>query len=249
MAQVKDKNQAKVLQGFRQISRNEHLPARIASQFAERIHEGTIKPGEKLPTENVMAQTFGVSRTVIREAIAQLRSEGLVETRQGVGAFVIERQARHIRLGDGEQMDKHAFADLFQLRVPLEIEAAGLAAANRTAGHMQRLDAALERIAQSQEWNTEGVAADLEFHRLIALATGNDYFDQFISAIADRVGHVIMAAREQLMLNDIKAVTLAEHAAIRDAILAHDPLAARKAMRTHLTGSASRVGLGLEFFN
>jgi GntR family transcriptional repressor for pyruvate dehydrogenase complex len=236
-------------QGFGQISRNEHLPARIASQFAERIHRGDIKPGDKLPTEHAMAQTFGVSRTVIREAIAQLRNEGLVETRQGVGAFVVERQARHIRLGDGEQMNKHDFTDLFQLRVPLEIEAAGLAAVNHTPQQLELLDAALARMSQSQDWNTEGVAADLEFHRIIALATGNAYFDQFISAIADRVGHVIMAAREQILFDEIMAITIDEHMAIRDAIRARDPLAARRAMRQHLTGSASRVGMELEFFN
>ncbi|HWL58488.1 MAG TPA: FadR/GntR family transcriptional regulator [Paracoccus sp. (in: a-proteobacteria)] len=236
-------------QEFKQIARNEHLPARIASQFAEHIHNGTIKPGDKLPTEHSMAQTFGVSRTVIREAIAQLRNEGLVETRQGVGAFVVERPARPIRLGDGGQMDKHAFSDLFQLRVPLEIEAAGLAAVHRTDEQMRVLDAALHRMAVSQDWNTEGVAADLEFHRIIAVATGNEYFDQFIGAIADRVGHVIIAAREQLLPERIKEITIAEHGAIRDAIFAREPLAARSAMRQHLTGSAKRVGLELEFFN
>ncbi|MDS9469370.1 FadR/GntR family transcriptional regulator [Paracoccus sp. MBLB3053] len=235
-------------QGFRQISRNEHLPARIAAQFAQLIHKGTIKPGDKLPTEHSMAQTFGVSRTVVREAIAQLRNEGLVETRQGVGAFVVERQARHIRLGDGGLMDNHAFQDLFQLRVPLEIEAAGLAALNHTEEQMGLLEEALLRMSASDDWNTEGVAADLEFHRIIALATGNDYFDQFISAIADRVGHVIIAAREQIMLDEIKSITIEEHGAIRDAIHARDPIAARQAMRSHLKGSASRVGLQLKFF-
>lgn len=250
MAQKQDGEGPVVLEDFGQLSRNEYLPARIAAQFAERIRNDSIKPGDKLPTEHAMARAFGVSRTVVREAIAQLRNEGLVETRQGVGAFVIERRARYIRLADGGQMDKHAFADLFQLRVPLEIEAAGLAAVNRTEAQMQLLDAALERMSrQPLDWNTEGVAADLEFHRIISVATGNEYFGQFIGAIADRVGHVIIAAREQITPDEIKAVTLAEHAAIRDAIRARDPLAARLAMRVHLTGSAGRVGLDLELFN
>ncbi|MTH78051.1 FadR/GntR family transcriptional regulator [Paracoccus aestuariivivens] len=237
-----------MVQGFRQIARNEHLPARIAAQFAERIHRGDIKPGDKLPTEHALSQTFGVSRTVIREAIAQLRNEGLVETRQGIGAFVIERQARHIRLGDGGQMDKHAFTDLYQLRVPLEIEAAGLAALHRSDEQMQMLDAALAKMNSSIDWNTEGVAADLEFHRIIALATGNHYFDQFISAVADRVGHAIVTAREAIMFDEIMAITIEEHGAIRDAILTQDAHAARDAMRRHLKGSAHRVGLELEFF-
>lgn len=238
-----------LVQEFGQIARNEHLPTRIAAQFAQRIHGGDIKPGDKLPTEHAMAQSFGVSRTVIREAIAQLRNEGLVETRQGVGAFVVERQARHIRLEDGQRMDKHAFTDLFQLRVPLEIEAAGLAAVHHTDDHMRQLDAALDLLARPLDWNTEGVAADLEFHRTIALATGNDYFAQFIGAIADRIGHVIIAGREKVMDAEIRAITVAEHRAICDAIRARDPIAARRAMRQHLTGSASRVGLDLKFFS
>lgn len=104
---------------FTQIMRTEHLPTRIATQFSRQIQKGALKPGDKLPTELAMSKSFGVSRTVIREAIAQLRNEGMIETRQGVGAFVIERPTRHIRLDDGGQMDKHAFRDLFQLRVPL----------------------------------------------------------------------------------------------------------------------------------
>ena len=73
---------------FGQIRRSEHLPARIAVQLAEEISQGRLKPGERLPTEHVLAKTLGVSRSVVREAIAQLRNEGVVETRQGVGAFV-----------------------------------------------------------------------------------------------------------------------------------------------------------------
>ncbi|MGA0613174.1 FadR/GntR family transcriptional regulator [Paracoccus broussonetiae] len=236
-------------QGMEQIERNTHLPTRIAKQFAQRIHDGALKPGDKLPTEHAMAQSFGVSRTVVREAIAQLRNEGLVETRQGVGAFVVERQFRHIRLEDGQRMDKHAFSDLFQLRVPLEIEAAGIAAAHHRAEHLIQLDDSLARIALPLDWNTEGVAADLDFHRIIAQATGNEYFPQFIGAIADRVGHVIIAAREQTMPDEIRAITITEHTAIRDAIRARDPVAARQAMRFHLTGSAQRVGLALRFYN
>lgn len=236
------------MQGFRQISRNQHLPARIAAQYADQINNGLIAPGQRLPTEQAMAQTFGVSRTVIREAIAQLRNEGLVETRQGVGAFVKEQQSRPIRLTDGGDMDRNDFAHLYQVRIPLEIEAAGLAAANRSAAQLRDMDAALHQLQRLTDWNTEGVAADLQFHRILAQATGNAYFGQFIGAISDRVGHVIMAARDRIVLEDIRAVTIREHRAIRDAVQAQDPVGARHAMRLHLTGSAGRVGLRLDLF-
>ena len=80
-----------------QILRTTHLPTRIADHYSQQILTGTLKPGDRLPTELAMSKNFGVSRTVIREAIARLRNEGMIETRQGVGAFVIERPTRHIR--------------------------------------------------------------------------------------------------------------------------------------------------------
>lgn len=233
---------------FTQIPRSEHLPARIATQFSQQIQKGTLKPGDKLPTEHTMSRTFGVSRTVIREAIAQLRNEGMIETRQGVGAFVIGRPTRHIRLDDGGKMDKHAFRDLFQLRVPLEIEAAGLAAANHTAEHLRQMDEALVRITATDKDAPDGILADLDFHRTIAAATGNDYFVQFLGAISDRIMHTIVASRRRIQLEELIAVVSREHTELRDAIAAGDPMRARAAMREHMAGSAERVALKLEFY-
>ncbi|MGZ2373494.1 DNA-binding FadR family transcriptional regulator [Sinorhizobium medicae] len=120
---------------FGQISRSEHLPARIAAKIGREITEGRIAPGEKLPTENLLATTFGVSRSVVREAIAQLRNEGLVETRQGVGAFATEIERRQsLRIEQGDLANRGSFRDLFQLRIPLEVEAARLAAIQSYTG-------------------------------------------------------------------------------------------------------------------
>lgn len=233
---------------FEQIRRNDHLPARIASQFAKRIYKGMLQPGDKLPTEHALAKSFGVSRTVVREAIAQLRNEGLVETRQGVGAFVVEMQARQVRLEDGKQMDRHAFRDLYQLRIPLEMEAAALAAVNHTPDQMGQLEDALADMAQAEDWSDAGVKADLVFHRVMAEATGNDYFAQFLGVISERISHVIIAARTQGILQEVIARTIDEHTAICDAIRSRNPEAARAAMRVHLTGSAERVGLNIDFY-
>ncbi|OCX64474.1 GntR family transcriptional regulator [Thioclava sp. SK-1] len=235
--------------GLEQIKRVAHLPTRIASEFAKRIYEGSLQPGDKLPTEHMMAKTFGVSRTVVREAIAQLRSEGLVESRQGVGAFVLERPARQIYLDDAKAMDRHDFRSLYQLRIPLEMEAAALAAVHHTTAQMDALSAALSRITDTENWGGSGVEADLDFHRIIAEATGNIYFGQFIGAISDRISHVIVIARTEGQLEDVIAHTIEEHTAIRDAIRTKDPVVARAAMRRHLIGSAQRVGLSIEFYS
>ncbi|AQS47208.1 GntR family transcriptional regulator [Thioclava nitratireducens] len=232
---------------FEQIARTDHLPTRIATQFAKRIYDGVLKAGDKLPTEHAMSKTFGVSRTVVREAIAQLRNEGLVETRQGVGAFVVERTARQIRLEDGKKMDRHAFNELYQVRVPLEMEAAALAAVHHTEAQMAALDAAMMGLSDIPDWGKSGVTADLDFHRIIAEATGNDYFVQFVTAISERISHVITIARAEGQLDDVIAWTIEEHGAICEAIRARNPAAARAAMQRHLVNSAERVGLQFEF--
>lgn len=232
-----------------QMPRTLHLPARIAAQFARQIQQGDLKPGDRLPTENAMSRSFGVSRTVIREAIAQLRNEGMIETRQGVGAFVIDRPTRHIRLDDRADSDGHAFRDLFQLRVPLEIEAAGLAAAGHGPEHLRQLDAALARMRVTDDGADDSMLADLDFHRTIAAATGNDYFVQFLGAVSDRILQTIVRSRERIRLEKIVAIVDREHTAVRDAIAARDPVRARAAMRAHMAGSAERIALRLEFYS
>jgi GntR family transcriptional regulator, transcriptional repressor for pyruvate dehydrogenase complex len=231
-----------------QIKRSDHLPTRIAAQFAGEINEGRLSPGDKLPTEHVLAKTLGVSRSVIREAIAQLRNEGLVETRQGVGAFVLERSLRPIRIKDGELFDPHSFRAMFQLRVPLEIEAAGLAAVHHTPADLSRIDAALDRMTGAEKWSDQGIDADLAFHRAVADATHNEYFSMFIGFIAERISLAINAARSRAVLEEIVEVTIAEHTRLRDAIASRNPTNAREAMRLHMHGAASRIELSLEQF-
>ncbi|MBB6181309.1 FadR/GntR family transcriptional regulator [Pseudorhizobium flavum] len=232
---------------FNQIRRSEHLPARIAGQIGREILEGRIAPGEKLPTEHLLAKTFGVSRSVVREAIAQLRNEGLVETRQGVGAFATEfGQRQSLRIEQGDLTDREAFKNLYQLRMPLEIEAAGLAALHHAADDLARLDETLEQMTGAEKWTEQGIVADLAFHRVVATATQNEYFPLFIGFIAERISLAIKAARAKAVLEEIVEVTIAEHVAIRDAIVSRDPAKARDAMRQHLIKAAGRLDLTLE---
>ncbi|KGD87636.1 GntR family transcriptional regulator [Rhizobium sp. YS-1r] len=232
---------------FSQIRRSEHLPARIAAEISREISEGRIAPGQKLPTEHLLAKTFGVSRSVVREAIAQLRNEGLVETRQGIGAFATEIERRQsIRIEQGNLSDPDSFRSLFQLRMALEVEAAGLAAIHHTLDDLAKLDEALAQMTGAEKWTEQGIVADLAFHRLVASATRNEYFLQFISFIAERIHVAINAARATAILEEIVEITIAEHVAIRDAIATRDPAKAKKVMRYHLEGAASRLNLQLE---
>ncbi len=234
---------------FNQIRRNEHLPARIATQIGREISEGRISAGDRLPTEHILAKNFGVSRSVIREAIAQLRNEGLVETRQGVGAFATEAERRPwLRIEQGDLADRESFRSLYQLRVPLELEAAGLAALNHTPEDMARIDETLEQMTGAEKWTEQGIVADLAFHRALAAATQNEYFLLFIGFITERISLAINTARAHAVLEEIVEVTIAEHVAIRDAVASRDPAKAREAMRMHMAGSVGRLNLTLETY-
>jgi len=232
---------------FQQLSRTEHLPKRIAEEIGRGIAGGRFASGDKLPTEHILAQTFGVSRSVVREAIAQLRNEGMVETRQGVGAFVTDPQRRAtIRVEQASLADPVSLRNFFQLRLPLEIEAARLAARHRTPAEIAALDEALDGMVTARDWLDEGVKADLAFHRALAAATQNEFYAIFLGYIAEKTSTSINTSFPREMGAEIVKVTIGEHAAIHGAVVAGDAARAGEAMRQHLINSAARLGITLE---
>jgi GntR family transcriptional repressor for pyruvate dehydrogenase complex len=222
------------------------LPLRIATVLAREIEQGEYQPGSRLPTEPKMAERFGVSRNVVREAIAQLRADGMVEARQGIGAFVLAPEQRAaIRIDRealkiGDNMER-----LFELRRILEVESAVLAAERRTETHLAAIKTALDRMSGEERWQDGSIEADLLFHREIARATGNGYIHTFISFICEQIRQTIHYARLTNPLHDLVEVNVAEHVRIYEMLVAGDPLGAGEAMRRHITGAAQRVGITL----
>ena len=222
------------------------LPLRIATVLAREIEQGEYQPGSRLPTEPKMAERFGVSRNVVREAIAQLRADGMVEARQGIGAFVLAPEQRAaIRIDRealkiGDNMER-----LFELRRILEVESAVLAAERRTETHLAAIKTALDRMSGEERWQDGSIEADLLFHREIARATGNGYIHTFISFICEQIRQTIHYARLTNPLHDLVEVNVAEHVRIYEMLVAGDPTGAGEAMRRHITGAAQRVGITL----
>ncbi|TJV25737.1 MAG: FadR family transcriptional regulator, partial [Mesorhizobium sp.] len=210
------------------------------------IEGGDIIPGARLPTESQLADKFGVSRNVVREAIAQLRADGMVEARQGVGAFVMAPEQRTaIRIDREALKDQRNMEQLFELRSILETESATLAAARCTSDELDAIKAALDRMGGEERWEDGSIEADLLFHRAIARATGNSYIYTFISFVCEQIRQSIHYARLTNPLHDLVEVNVAEHVRIYDALAARDPQAAGEAMRRHIDGAASRVGVEL----
>lgn len=222
------------------VERNQHLSTRIAREIRKAITSGRIEPGERLPPEHLLSATFGVSRSVVREAIAQLRNEGLIETRQGVGAFASIVQMPHfLRIEPGEKDHREAIRCLYQLRIPLEVKAAGLAAMLRTDDDLARLDRAVPRMDGAEDTSEHAVIVDLDFHRAIAALTRNHFFPLFIGFILDRIDVFIRATK--LVVHDSNEEAFKEHAEILHALHARDSKSAERAMQTHLSNAANRL--------
>jgi GntR family transcriptional regulator, transcriptional repressor for pyruvate dehydrogenase complex len=227
------------------------LTHELASRLAADITGGKLAPGSRLPTEQEMIVATGVSRTVVREAVAALRAEGLVVTRQGVGAFVADNARRPFRIEPDEVRSIREVLEVMELRTGIEIEAAGLAAERGSPADVRGIADAYEAVDQAIERGESGVDQDFAFHCSIAQATGNPKFLRFL----EYLGRFIIPRQTiNLTSGGIKRVTYLktfqkEHRVILDAIRSKAVTQARAAMRRHLHNSRKRyhkLAAGLE---
>lgn len=215
------------------------LTDQVAEALQRHIAEAGLSPGDQLPTIVDMSSTYGVSPTVIREALARLRSEGLVETRQGSGAYV-SGAARPFRIAPGLTGNALVLRVL-ELRLGVETEAAALAARRAGRVALRRLADAFEAFAQRIHAGEPATTEDLRFHRCIADAAGNPLFGEFLSFLQQYLNDSIGLSHQRSQRRGRMDAVLAEHARIRDAIAAGDAEAARAAMRDHLEAGMARI--------
>ena len=211
------------------------LYVNIVEQIEERILRGELKPGDCLPPERELTEQFGVSRTVIREAIKALVQKGLVDPRPGLGTFVKHDLTEAMRQSlslimrlEGEQSS----LDLMEFREILEPEIAAMAAARAGQAHIEAMEQAIQQMDAAAD--TEAyMQADLEFHLALARATGNRLIPRFLDMIVD----LLVEQRQQI--GEAKGLSLVEssqtyHRRITNAVIRRDPAAARDLMRGHL---------------
>lgn len=222
------------------------LTQQLVRRLTESIQAGELHPGDRLPTENALVEAHGVSRTVVREAMSRLNAQGLVETQQGRGSFVLARPSMVPFSIDAVEMRSPAeLSELLDLRLGFETEAASLAARRASAKRIALIRDALTRFEREVELPRASVTADFDFHRSIALASGNRYFLQLL----DSIGRTAIAApRARLSMTagsgpsaHIHLVT-EEHTNIYRAIARRNGEDARAAMRVHLANSQERMG-------
>ena len=220
------------------------LALELVSSLGERIRDGRLKVGDKMPTEAAIMAEFDVSRTVVREALSKLQASGLVDTRHGIGTFVLG-------LGDdaGFKISREQYGTLqdvvavLELRIGLETEAAALAAQRRTEANLEAMRKALDALSYALEHGSDAVAADFLFHQEVARATQNDHFADLMTTLGSRIIPRARLEPAQVMTDErreyLRRVN-GEHESIFDAISAQDSEGARAAMRTHLANSRER---------
>jgi DNA-binding FadR family transcriptional regulator len=221
-----------------------NLTGVVVARIAGEIRSGRLEPGSRLPTEHKLMAALGVSRTVVREAVAALRADGLVTTRQGSGAFVATDASRVPFRIDPEGLSSiEDVLEVMELRLAIEVEAAARAAERITPEKLAPIRGALRAIEDAIGKGDGAVNEDFAFHRAIAEASGNARFAELLEFLGRHViprqsirVSVSSATEQRQYLASIQK----EHGRIYETIRDGDPAEARKAMRTHLTRSLNR---------
>jgi GntR family transcriptional regulator, transcriptional repressor for pyruvate dehydrogenase complex len=217
------------------VSRSARLADTVAAQIGERILSGALSPGEALAPERELCREFGVSRTVIREAIRSLSGKGMVESIGGSGVRVLAIDAGTVgeSLRNLLRSSDVDYAKVDEVRRAIEVAAAGVAAARVTSDDVARAEAALRRMRDRIDDLEECVQADLAFHRAVADATGNELFGMLLDSLG---APLVDVRRTNLGRGGIarRRRIIAAHRRILDAIADGDDERARAAMEAHL---------------
>lgn len=224
--------------------RRPRLADRLVDRVRGKIVGGALAPGAKLPTEAQMAEEYGVSRTVVREAIARLSADGLVNARQGAGVFVTEEAPAAFAHLAAEVTNKVALVlNVLEVRMAIEIEAAAIAAQRRSPSQLADINSALGEFDQLLSTGQPTGAADFAFHRAIATATNNPFYVEILDVLGRRTiprDLVTTVSSALLQSQEYQQRLQREHRDIMEAIADGDGSAARDAMRRHLSASQRR---------
>jgi GntR family transcriptional regulator, transcriptional repressor for pyruvate dehydrogenase complex len=233
---------------YHPIKRQKNLSSQVADQLQQLIVEGQIKPGERLPTERELGQTFQVSRTVIREAIRAMEARGLVESKTGSGTYVRAINGEDVSNSLGMYISTHqgqvfSLESLMEVRRVLEIQMAALAAQRASEQDIRSLEATLDHMCQSRGEASAFSRWDLNFHLQLAQASGNPLFGILIEPLTE--------AFLQLIWTGSTSPGAAEeacdfHRAILEKVKAKDAQGAAESMRAHLDQSQRVTEQGIK---
>lgn len=209
------------------------------------IRSGTLMPGMKMPSESALIARFGVSRPVVREAVSRLQAAGLVESHQGKGSFVLMTPVEYRGGMDMSTVSTQAdVVELIGFRLGVEVEAAGLAASERSQAEADSITRAAAAMRLMPGQTSQLLEADFDFHLRVARATRNRFYGELLESL----GPAMIAYPAHRLASPDQAGSVAadevlcrEHEAIAEAIADGDADSARAAMRLHLANSRNRL--------
>ena len=221
----------------------QRLYRQIAEQLRSLIGTGEFKPGSRLPAERDLARQLGVSRPTVREALIALEVEGVIDVRTGSGIYVEQPCAR---AGMGKAQAVHdpgerGPLELMRARKLVEGEVAALAARNAKRAQLAAMSGALTQMQDQADAGIVPRAGDEAFHIAVAQACGNEVLRDTVHGYWQaRSGPMFERLGDHFETPASWKAALVEHAAVLDAIRAHDPMDARAAMQSHLKKAYTR---------
>ena len=224
---------------FDRIPDNRALSERITSQISDAIISGELKPGDRLPPERELAEQFGVSRTVVRDAIKMLSGRGVLQVRRGAEIFVATAEEMAMgRLANVLPLQGAGLRDLFDVRKVLEAQGAEWAAQRRSAHHVERLRSIVEDAHRHPGDLNVLSERDAQFHAAVAEASQNLVIVRVMFTLLDLLE---AARRESLSIPGRPGLFLSQHENVLREIEARNPGAARRAMTGHLTSGEQAI--------
>lgn len=225
------------------ITQRGNLGEIVVAKLVERIDSGLYVPGEKIPSSAQLCEEFGVSRTVVREALTSLKVAGRVIARQGAGVYVTDKDARTLNFEISRIDDIRSAMQILELRIGVEMQSVALAAQRRTPEALAEIARAFDHI-ENLDTNDAGTEAraDFEFHLAIAKATRNPHFPSFLEAVMGEINFDLVLKHSQSgrSYNAYLKKVNKEHATILSAITQGDVKAAKQALAVHLEESLNR---------
>ncbi len=229
------------------LERSPSLPEEIVASLTGALHAGELRPGDRLPSEQALANEFGVARTVVREAISQLKYDGVVQSRVGVGAFIAQPQERTaFRISPECFQKRKELLKLLRLRNGVVIEVAADAAVARSNRDVVRMEAILKQMREAISDRERGAERHFEAERqlihTIAKVADNEHALNFIMMIDGQIAEKLRSvAVKNTKATELATVAIEEQARLVEAIKRGDPTAARDKARKHYDNAARRL--------
>ena len=232
---------------FKSLERTPSLPQEIVASLTGALHAGELRPGDRLPSEQALATEFGVARTVVREAISQLKYDGIVQSRVGVGAFISQPQERTaFRISPECFKKRKELLKLLRLRNGVVSEAAADAAQARSNRDIARMEAILKEMRDAIGDSDHG--AERQLIHAIAKVADNEHALNFIVMIDSQIAEKLRSvAVKNTKATELAAVAIEEQARLVEAIKRGDPAAAREKARKHYDNAAQRLADRADF--